>query len=536
LSRSRPEGPAPGDGTFYVTTPIYYANAEPHIGHTYTTVVADTLVRWHRLLGDDVFSVSGTDEHGEKMVEAAAARGLEPAAFTAELSASFQRAWRELGIAPSRFVRTTDPAHVRNVQAILQRVHDEGWIEAREYEGLYCVGCERFLTERDLEGGLCRDHERAPEPRRETNYFFLMSRLFPRLRELLEDEERGFLRPERYRNEALAMLRDEGGLGDLSISRPKSRLAWGIELPFDRDHVCYVWFDALISYLTGAGYPDDPRFAARWAGAVHLIGKDILKPHAIFWPTMLWAMGLAPPRAIRVHGYWQVDDRKVSKSLGNMVSPLAMRDRYGFEAFRYFLLREMSFGLDAAFSEEALVERVNADLANNVGNLVSRTLNLVERFCEGRVPAPGTLLPFAELAGRLGAIADPTRVPIQRVEEAMESLQPHVALAAIVEYASEVNRFLDAAAPWKRAQEPGRRPEADAALYHACQALRALALLLAPFLPATARGIAERLGVPELVDRARLPDDAQAWGRLAPGTPVAKGAPLFPRLELQAAE
>jgi methionyl-tRNA synthetase len=367
---------------YTVTTPIYYANAEPHIGHTYTTVVVDTLVRWHRAQGEQTWSVSGTDEHGEKMVEAAALRGLDPARFTEQISAVHQRTWAELGLSVSRFVRTTDPAHVRNVQALLQRVYDAGWIEPREYEGLYCVGCERFLTERDMEGGLCRDHERKPEPRRERNYFFLMSREFGWLRQHIQDHP-GFIRPERYRNEALAMLRDESGLGDLSISRPKTRLDWGIELPFDREHVCYVWFDALISYLTGAGFPDHPDFAARWANVEHLIGKDILKPHAVFWPIMLKAMGLPPYSHLSVHGYWTVEGRKISKSLGNTIPPLEMRDRYGFEAFRYFLLREMSFGNDANFSEAGLVERVNADLANNLGNLVSRTLNLSRSSAAG---------------------------------------------------------------------------------------------------------------------------------------------------------
>ena len=311
-------------GHYFVTTPIYYANAEPHIGHTYTTVVVDTLVRWHRLRGETTFSVSGTDEHGEKMVEAAAARGISPAAFTEAVSATHQRTWDELGLRVDRFVRTTDPAHVRNVTAVLQHVWDAGWIELREYEGLYCVGCERFLTERDLENGLCRDHERAPETRRETNYFFLMSREFGWLRRFIE-EHPDFIRPARYRNEALAMLRDESGLGDLSISRPKTRLDWGVELPFDRDHVCYVWFDALISYLTGAGFDgaaerQSPEFEARWANAEHLIGKDILKPHAIFWPIMLKAIGLAPYRHLSVHGYWNVDDREVAESLSNMIS------------------------------------------------------------------------------------------------------------------------------------------------------------------------------------------------------------------------
>ena len=516
-----------GAGPLYVTTPIYYANAAPHIGHTYTTVVADTLVRWRRLLGADAFSVSGTDEHGEKMVEAAAARGIAPAAFTAEVSATFQQTWAELDIAPSAFVRTTNPDHVRNVQTLLQKVWDAGWIEQREYDGLYCVGCERFLVERDLVDGLCRDHERAPEPRRETNYFFLMSREFGWLREHIERHPE-FITPERYRNEALAMLRDESGLGDLSISRPKARLDWGVELPFDRDHVCYVWFDALISYLTGAGYPDDPAFAARWDAAEHLIGKDILKPHAIFWPIMLKAMGLPPYRRLHVHGYWNVDNRKVSKSLGNMVSPLAMRERYGFEAFRYFLLREMSFGLDASFSEEALALRVNADLANNLGNLVSRALNLVTKWCDGRVPAPD-----AEGADER-AVAAAAVAATDAVTEAMAALRPHDALAAIVEFASTVNRYLDAQAPWKAAKQPGGEALVRTSLATACQGLRTISLLLAAFLPNAAQGIAERLGVPALLADAQLPDDARAWGALAPGTPVDKGAALFPRIEAPA--
>jgi len=505
--------------TWFVTTPIYYANAEPHIGHTYTTVVADTLVRWHRQRGYDAFSVSGTDEHGEKMVEAAAKRGVAPATLTEGVSATFQRTWAELDIAPLRFVRTTDPDHVRNVQAVLQRVHDAGWIEQREYEGLYCVGCERFLTERDLLDGRCRDHERVPEPRREVNYFFLMSREFAWLREHIEQNPE-FIRPERYRNEALAMLRDESGLGDLSISRPKTRLEWGIELPFDRAHVCYVWFDALLSYLTGAGFdgaraPDaqSPAFAARWAAAEHLIGKDILKPHAIFWPIMLKAIGLAPYRRLHVHGYWNVDDRKVSKSLGNMISPLAMRERYGFEPFRWFLLREMSFGLDAGFGEEALVERVNADLANNLGNLVSRTLNLVEKWC-------GNAVPEAEAPDDEGpavlALADAARA---RVDAALEAVQPQLALAAIVEVSSGVNRYVDGRAPWKTAKDPATAPQARTTLHFACLALGQLAALLAPVLPVAAAEIAARLGAG--------PD-----GAVAVGARVSKGAPLFPRLEL----
>jgi methionyl-tRNA synthetase len=507
-----------------LTTPIYYANAEPHIGHTYSTLVVDTLARWRRSLGDDAWSVSGTDEHGEKMVEAAAKAGLAPAVFTERISALHQRTWNELGIGANRFVRTTEPAHVRNVQAILQKVYDAGWIEPREYEGLYCVGCERFLTERDLVDGKCRDHERVPELRRERNYFFLMSREFGWLRDHIERDPH-FIRPERYRNEALAMLRDESGLGDLSISRPRSRLSWGIELPFDREHVCYVWFDALISYLTGAGYPDDPAFPARWADAHHVIGKDILKPHAIFWPIMLKAMGLAPYRGLHVHGYWNVDDRKVSKSLGNMVSPLAMRERYGFEAFRYYLLREMSFGLDASFSEEALVDRVNADLANNLGNLVSRTLNLVSKWCDGAVPTPAAV-GDAERAVAAGAAR-----AWDAVSAALAELRLHEALAAVFAFSSEVNRYLDAQAPWKAAREPGGLAVVHTSLATACEALRVIALLLAALLPETAQGIASRLGAPDAIARAREPGDARAWGRLPAGTRVEMGSPLFPRVE-----
>lgn len=490
---------------YYVTTPIYYANAEPHIGHTYTTVVTDAVVRWKRQQGVDAFSVSGSDQHGEKMVETAAVRGTPVRELVDHFANVFEATWAELDVAPSRFVRTTDPVHVRNVQTILQQVYDAGWIEKREYEGRYCVGCERFLTERDLVDGKCKDHEREPELRHETNYFFLMSRVFGWLREHYERNP-GFLRPERYRNEALAMLRDESGLGDLSISRPKARLEWGIELPFDRDHVCYVWFDALITYLTGAGYPDDPAFAERWAHSEHLIGKDILKPHAIFWPIMLQAIGLAPPQQLSVHGYWNIDDRKVSKSLGNMISPLAMRDRYGFETFRWFLLREMSFGLDANFTEEALVERVNADLANNIGNLVSRTLNLVEKTCGGAIPAAGDANDDdrAVLAGAAAAR--------QQVDAAMEALQPHLALAAIAEYSSSVNRYVDGRAPWKSAKDPATAPEAQRTLHFACAALRELAALLTPFVPLAAQRIREKLDT----------------------TPITRGEPLFPRVAMPA--
>jgi methionyl-tRNA synthetase len=510
---------------FYGTTPIYYVNAEPHIGHTYTTVLLDCLARYHRLCGERTFFLTGTDEHGEKVAEVARERGVEPSVVADEYSAAFRGAWSSLGFSFDRFIRTTDADHVRTVQEILQKVYDAGDIYFQEYEGLYCVGCERFLTDRDLEGGLCRDHEREPERRAESNYFFRMTSHFDWLAAHI-DSHPDFIRPERYKNEALAMLRDESGLGDLCISRPKSRLEWGIELPFDGGYVCYVWFDALINYLTAIGYPDGADFDTLWGVAEHFIGKDILKPHAIFWPTMLRAIGLPPYRHLNVHGFWNVDDRKVSKSLGNKIDPLVMKERYGFDAFRYFLLREMVFGLDASFTEAALVTRINADLANNLGNLASRTLNMTERYTGGAVPEPG--------AGSEGEreIERAASQLAKTVDGHVRSCAVHRALEAIFGFLDLTNRYLEQRAPWKaaRADDAASRELVATTLYTSCEALRVIAVLLSPFLPDTAPEILARLGIPDALAAARLPE-AVRWGALSPGTPTAKGPPLFPRIE-----
>ena len=510
--------------SFYVTTPIYYVNAEPHIGHTYTTVVADTIARYHRLAGENTFFLTGTDEHGEKIAEVAEQRGASPKEIADQYSGEFRKTWEQLGFSFDRFIRTTDPEHVEVVQSILQKVYDSGDIYFQEYDGLYCVGCERFLTERDMEDGLCKDHERAPEKRHESNYFFRMSRHLDWLADHIESHP-DFIRPERYKNEALAMLRDESGLGDLCISRPKDRLSWGIELPFDRDYVCYVWFDALINYLTGAGYPDDVEFEERWGAVEHFVAKDILKPHAIFWPIMLRAIGLPPYRHLNVHGYWNVDERKVSKTLGNMISPLVMREKYGFEAFRFFLLRDMVFGLDSNFTEDALVARINADLANNLGNLVSRTLNMTARFAGGRVPECGKL---SELEEEVAAGAPRAA---EKVDRHMRRCEVHRALEAIFEFVDGVNRYLERRAPWKAAKQPGAEQQVATTLYTSCEALRCIALLIAPFLPETAAKIMERLGIEGALEGALLPDDVSRWGGLQPGTPTTKGPALFPRVE-----
>jgi len=511
--------------SFYTTTPIYYVNAEPHIGHTYTTVIVDTVARYHRLAGDDTFFLTGTDEHGDKIFEIAAKRGVSPQQISDEYSAAFSSTWEKIGVSFDRFIRTTDPEHKRVVQEILQKVYDSGEIYFQEYEGLYCVGCERFLTDRDIEDGLCRDHERAPEKRHESNYFLRLTSQFAWLADHIEANP-DFIRPERYKNEALAMLREESGLGDLCISRPKERLEWGIELPFDSNYVCYVWFDALINYLTGIGYPDGPDFERYWGTVEHFVAKDILKPHAIFWPIMLKAMGLPVYQHLNVHGYWNVDGRKISKSLGNMVSPIAMKERYGFDAFRYFLLREMVFGLDSTFSEEAMIRRINADLANNLGNLVSRTLNMTARFAGGEVPKPGEP---GDLEREVQAAAPEVAA---RVDAFIRKYEFHRALEAIFEFLDRVNRYLEARAPWKAAKDPANADQVATTLYTSCEALRVIALLLAAFLPETAAEILARIGIPDALQTARLPEDAARWGGLEPGTATNKGAALFPRVEL----
>ena len=510
---------------YYVTTPIYYVNAEPHIGHTYTTVIADTLARYHRLCGERTFMLTGTDEHGDKILEVANARGVTPALVADDYAKQFRETWDQLGIAYDRFIRTPAPDHPAGVQKILQKVHDAGEIHFKEYEGLYCVGCERFLTDRDMVDGLCRDHERAPESRSESNYFFDMGKHFAWLAEHIEQNP-DFIRPERYKNEVLAMLSEESGLGgELCISRPKERLDWGIELPFDGNYVCYVWFDALINYLTGVGYPDGADYETFWSAAQHVIGKDILKPHGVFWPCMLHAIGVPPARHLNVHGFWNLDDRKVSKSLGNLISPLVMDEKYGFESFRYFLLREMVFGQDSNFTEELLVARINADLANNLGNLVSRTLNMTGRFADGAVPPAGE-----PEAPEREVMESAARVTAE-VDGHVRALRPQRALESIMGLVDATNRYLELREPWKAAKDPARANGVPTTLHTCCEALRITAVLLSAFLPKTSEEILSRLGLEGEFERTTLPELAD-WGGVVVGAPTRKGKPLFPRVEL----
>jgi len=509
--------------SYYITTPIYYVNAEPHLGHAYTTVVADALARFHRLLGEETRFQTGTDEHGEKVLEAAAAAGLPVKDFVDRTSARFRQSWDDLDISYDNFIRTTDPAHVRVVQEILTRVHESGDIYFGEYGGLYCFGCECFYLERDLVDGLCPDHKVAPTYLKEENYFFRMSKH----QDWLIDQIRShpdWIRPERYRNEMLAFLKDP--LEDLCLSRPKSRMAWGIPLPFDDRYVTYVWFDALINYLSGLDYPDGAAFKKFWP-AQHLIAKDILKPHAIYWPTMLRAMGLPPCRGLNVHGYWQMAAGKMSKSLGNVVEPQTLAARFGLDQVRYFFLREMVFGLDAHFSEAALINRINADLANDLGNLLARSLGMAFKYRQGVAPSPKD--PAPPDAQVVSAVQD-MAADFLRLFPGLEFGK---ALAGLWEFIGHLNRYIVAAAPWELAKQPEAAGRLDTVLYHLLEGLRWIAALLRPVMPRSALKMSEQLGLGLALWDRPLPQ-ALRWGGLAPGSRLAKGPALFPRIETEA--
>ena len=505
---------------FYVTTPIYYVNAEPHLGHAYTTVVADAVARFHRLMGEETRFQTGTDEHGDKVMEAAGKMGLPVKDFVDRISNTFRRTWDELGISYDVFVRTTQPAHVRVVQEILSKLHDQGDIYFGEYGGLYCYGCERFYLERELEDGKCPDHQTPPAFIKEENYFFRMSRYQEWLLGHIEDYP-DWIRPERYKNEVLGFLREP--LEDLCISRPKQRLTWGITLPFDERYVAYVWFDALLNYLTGVDYPDGADYQKFWPAVHHLIAKDILKPHAIYWPTMLKAAGIDPFQQLNVHGYWQIAEGKMSKSLGNVVEPHALAELYGIDQVRYFFLREMVYGLDACFSEEALRTRINSDLANDLGNLFARSLGMAFKYRNGMVPVPGD------------AAAEDKEVVAQALETAADFLRlfPEMefpkALARVWEFVGHLNRYIVATAPWELAKDAAAQPRLDTVLYHLLEGLRMLAVLLSPVMPTSTQKMAGQLGLAASWDRP-LPEALQ-WGRLAPKTALSQGKALFPRLE-----
>ncbi|MFH2011312.1 MAG: methionine--tRNA ligase [Pseudomonadota bacterium] len=507
--------------TLYVTTPIYYVNAEPHLGHAYTTVAADVLIRFNRLSGKKTFFVTGTDEHGDKVVRAAEVAGESPKEYADRISMLFRNLWPELSVSNDYFIRTTDENHKKVVQLILQKVYDAGDIYFGEYGGYYCFGCERFYYEKELIDGKCPDHKVAPEFIKEKNYFFRMGKYQDWLIDYIKSHP-GFIRPEKYSNEVLAFLRDP--LEDLCISRPKSRLDWGITLPFDKNYVTYVWFDALINYLTSVGYPDNDSFHKFWPSVQHLIAKDILKPHGIYWPTMLKASGIEPYHHLNVHGYWNIDENKISKSLGNTVKPLSLKDKYGLDAFRYFLMREMVFGLDANFSENALVNRLNSDLANDLGNLVSRSSAMVIKYFKGVLHKP---VRYFETNERLSDDATKT---IEEVISQMDQLAFSKALIAIWGFISSVNKYIDETSPWALAKNEEQSGRLEAVLYNIIEALRVITVLIFPFMPTTAEKIWTSLGIKVDLNAQRL-EDIKGWGKIGENVTLSKIEPIFPRVE-----
>ena len=509
---------------FYITTPIYYVNAEPHIGHAYTTIVADVLNRFHKLSGKKTFFLTGTDEHGDKIVSAAESFGQTPKEYVDRISSMFQDLWPRLNISNNAFIRTTDLYHQETVKNILSLVKEKGDIYFSEYEGLYCFGCERFYTEKELVDGKCPDHQTEPNVIKEANYFFRMSRYQEWLVEHITKNP-DFIRPERYKNEVLSFLSEP--LEDLCISRPKSRLTWGITLPFDEDFVTYVWFDALINYVSALGYPEGELFNKFWPVAQHTIAKDILKPHGIYWPCMLKSAGIEPYQHLNVHGYWNINEGKMSKSVGNVVDPLALVDVYGVDPFRYFLMREMAFGLDSEFSEKALVRRLNADLANDLGNLVSRSLTMIQNYFDGVLPDAGPSGDEDETL-RKSAMA-----LIENYDGYMNEMAFHKALMAVWELISHVNKYIDTMAPWVLAKSDPERLKT--VICHIFETLRIVAGLVWPFMPESAGKIQEQLGLSRQGENCHLAD-LKIWGREKPLLPIKKAPGLFPCIDVKKKE
>src|SRR5258705_1275955 len=502
--------------TFYLPTPIYYVNARPPLGHACPPIMPDAMCRYRRLAGDRVYLLTGTDEHGERIAQVAAAAGKSPQAYADEIAGVFQETWRRYGITTDDLLRSTERRHEAVVQAILQMLYDAGEIYCGEYGGWYCYGCERFYTEKEIVDGKCPDHQTALTFVKEKNYFFKMSKYQAWLIKHLEDNP-GFIQPDRYRNEVLGFLREP--LQDLSISRPRSRVEWGIPLPFDDQYVTYVWFDALLNYYSAVSDPENPKTHGLWEHVEHLIGKDILKPHGVYWPTMLKAAGIPLYRRLNVHGYWSLGGSKMSKSVGNVVEAFQLTDKYGHDAFRYFLLREMNFGLDANFSEEAFVDRLNADLANDLGNLASRASTLIAATGPvAQVTAP------VEAADREIAIA--AAEARATLEQAMEELAFQKALGGIWAFIGAVNRYVDTSAPWALAKDAAKRPRLERVLCTLADSLGFLGVVLEPFLPDAARKIREAIGA-----SSPLALDAAVVGRLTLVPRVSKISGLFPRVD-----
>ena len=508
---------------FYVTTPIYYVNDKPHIGHAYTTILADVLARYHRSMGKPTYFLTGTDEHGQKVQKAAEKRGIPPKQHCDETVIAFQSLWKKLGITNDYFIRTTFEDHIAVVQKVLQKLYDAGDIYKKDYDGWYCVGDERFYTEKDLVDGKCPDCGREVTKLTEPNYAFRMSKYQDWLIDYIETHP-DFIQPAFRANETLGFLKKP--LEDLCISRPKNRLSWGIELPFDRDYVCYVWFDALLNYVSAAGYlQDEERFAKWWPASTQLIGKDILITHTIYWTTMLKAMNLPLPETIFAHGWWLTGNTKMSKSLGNVVNPMEMADKYGVDAFRYFLLSGMTPGQDASFTEDALASRYNSDLANDLGNFLSRVIKLTLRSCGGEIPAAGAL---QEEDGELLRAASGAA---EAMKTALAEMKMDRGLDAVLNITRAGNRYFEKTKPWKLAKD-GDTARLNTVLHVAAEALFHTAVLLAPVMPSKMAELGRALGYADgEFGNFRMTDLTPGLDHVT-GRRVSDTAGLFPRMDV----